>query len=91
MAHAGVMTGFSQWIDESGLDDVTVAAAVKVDRTTIYRVRLLKRKPSRELLEALIVFSERMVAEGRAQRSLEANDFFPRPTASHQEPSCSAL
>jgi hypothetical protein len=78
------MTGFTRWMEESSVGDDEIAAAVNADRSTISRVRRLKRKPSRELLEALIVFSERMVAEGRARRCLEANDFFPRLATPNQ-------
>ncbi len=88
---AEVMTGFDRWMNDSDLRDENVAQAVNADRSTIWRIRRLKRRPSPELLEALIVFSERLVAEGRAQRSLEANDFFPRPAAPQGDPSCSAL
>lgn len=43
----------STWMDEEKMDDLTFAAQVKVDRSTIYRIRQGTHKPSPALMEAI--------------------------------------
>jgi transcriptional regulator with XRE-family HTH domain len=43
----------STWMDREKLDDQTFAARVKVDRSTIYRIRQGTHKPSPALMEEI--------------------------------------
>jgi hypothetical protein len=79
------MLGFDLWMAESGLTEAEVAAAVRVDLSTIYRIRGEKRNASPDMIKVLVAFSQRLVAAGRARRPLDANDFFRLPQGGNHE------
>ena len=87
-----VMLGFDRWMEEVGLSEAEVASAreVGVDLSTIYRIRAETRNASPKLIKALVAFSQRLVADGRARRPLDANDFFrlPNQDGSHDGAQC---
>lgn len=56
--HNSGMTKLSEWMAATGITDDALAAAVKVDRTTISRVRRGKHLPSIALVRQLVAFSQ---------------------------------
>lgn len=80
-------------MDECGLSEVEVARELKVDLSTIYRIRGEKRGASANMIRALVVFSRKLVAAGRATRPLDANDFFrlPKEHGDHDGARCPSI
>jgi hypothetical protein len=61
-----------EWMKEDGLDDGRVGEMVGKDRTTVYRVRIGKTKPSFDFIDAMVTASG-----GKVQ----PNSFFKRALA----------